>query len=350
VIPLAGPVLGALEKEAVLRVLESGMIAQGPEVAAFEQEFAATVEGRHCIAVNSGTSALHLGLLAAGIGKGDEVIVPSFTFAATANAVALTGATPVFVDIDPDTYCMSPDAAEAAIGSRTAAIMPVHLYGHPAAMVRICELARQHGLAVFEDAAQAHLAELSGIPVGCHGSFGAFSFYPTKNMTTGEGGMVVTADEAIARKVRLLRNQGMEIQYQNELVGFNARMTDIAAAIGRVQLEQLPTWTEARRCNAAVLDEGLEGVVVPACVGDVRHVYHQYTVRSTDRESLVGRLEAAGVGYGIYYENPVHRLPSFRQAVELPETERAAASVVSLPVHPKLAPVDLERIVEAVNG
>jgi dTDP-4-amino-4,6-dideoxygalactose transaminase len=350
VIPLAGPVLGALEKEAVLRVLESGMIAQGPEVAAFEQEFAATVEGRHCIAVNSGTSALHLGLLAAGIGKGDEVIVPSFTFAATANAVVLAGATPVFVDIEPATYCMSSDAAAAAVGPRTTAIMPVHLYGHPAEMARIGDLARRHGLAVFEDAAQAHLAECSGVPVGCHGSFGAFSFYPTKNMTTGEGGMVVTADEAVARKVRLLRNQGMEIRYQNELVGFNARMTDIAAAIGRVQLEQLPTWTEARRCNAAVLDEGLEGVVVPACVGDVRHVYHQYTVRSTDRESLVGRLEAAGVGHGIYYENPVHRLPSFRQTVDLPETERAAASVVSLPVHPKLAPVDLERIVEAVNG
>ncbi len=173
------------------------MISQGTEVAAFEDEFAATVEGRHCIAVNSGTAALHLGLLAAGIGHGDEVIVPSFTFAATANAVALTGARPVFVDIDPVTFCMSPDAAAAALGTQTAAIMPVHLFGHPAEMIGLGELARKNGLAVIEDAAQAHLAELSGVPVGCYGSFAAFSFYPTKNMTTGEGGMVVTADEAL---------------------------------------------------------------------------------------------------------------------------------------------------------
>lgn len=325
------------------------MISQGTEVAAFEDEFAATVEGRHCIAVNSGTAALHLGLLAAGIGHGDEVIVPSFTFAATANAVALTGARPVFVDIDPVTFCMSPDAAAAALGTQTAAIMPVHLFGHPAEMIGLGELARKNGLAVIEDAAQAHLAELSGVPVGCYGSFAAFSFYPTKNMTTGEGGMVVTADEAIARKVRLLRNQGMEVRYQNEVVGFNARMTDIAAAIGRVQLEQLPTWTEARRGNAAELNEGLEGVVTPASVGEVRHVYHQYTVRATDRKSLVSRLEDAEVGYGIYYENPVHRLPSFGRADVLVETERAAASVISLPVHPGLAQSDLERIIEAVN-
>ena len=349
-IPIAAPIMGEPEKQAVLRVLDSGMIAQGPEVEAFENEFSVTVKDRHCVAVNSGTSALHLGLLATAIGRGDEVIVPSFTFAATANAVALTGATPVFVDIDPVTYCMSPEAAAAAVSSRTAAILPVHLFGHPAEMASLSDLARRHGLAVFEDAAQAHLAESSGVPVGCHGSFAAFSFYPTKNMTTGEGGMVVTADEEVARKVRLLRNQGMEIRYQNELVGFNARMTDIAAAIGRVQLEQLPSWTEIRRRNAAALDEGLEGVGIPVCVGEVRHVYHQYTVRSTDRESLIGRLEAAGVGYGIYYENPVHRLPSFQRVDVLAETDRAAASVVSLPVHPKLLERDLVRIIEAVNG
>ena len=342
--------VGTPEKEAVIRVLESGMLAQGPEVAQFEQEFADTVQGRHCIAVNSGTSALHLGLLAAGVGQGDEVIVPSFTFAATANAVVLAGATPVFVDIDPLTYCMSVEAAAAVIGSRTAAIMPVHLFGHPAEMTGLCELARKHSLAVFEDAAQAHLAESAGVPVGCYGSVAAFSFYPTKNMTTGEGGMVVTEDAAVARRVRLLRNQGMEVRHQNELVGFNARMTDIAAAIGRVQLEQLPDWTDVRRRNAAVFDEGLEGVITPTCVGDVRHVYHQYTVRSQNRKSLVDRLERAGVESGIYYENPVHRLPSFCQDDVLVETERAAASVVSLPVHPKLLGTDLERIIEAVNG
>jgi len=339
-----------MEREAVERVLESGMITQGPEVAAFENEYSATVEGRHCVAVSSGTSALHLGLLAAGIGRGDEVIVPSFTFAATANAVALTGAIPVFVDIDPVTYCMCPEAVAAAIGFRTAAIMPVHLFGHPAAMVDLNTLAGRYGLMVFEDAAQAHLAQHSGIPVGCLGAFAAFSFYRTKNMTTGEGGMFVTADEVAARKVRLLRNQGMESRYQNEIVGFNERMTDIAAAIGRVQLDQLPNWTEARRRNAAALNEGIESVITPSSMGDVKHVYHQYTVRSADRETLISRLEGAGVGYGIYYQNPVHRLPSFGHADVLPETEQAATSVVSLPVHQDLQKIDLDLIIEAVNG
>ncbi len=349
-IPLVAPSIGKREKEAVLRVLESGMIAQGPEVVAFEEEFSTTVKNRHCVAVNSGTSALHLGLLAAGIGPGDEVILPSFTFAATANAVVLAGATPVFVDIDPTTYCMSVEAAADAVGPRTAALLPVHLFGHPADLPALVELAHRHGLMVFEDAAQAHLAEHSGTPVGCHGSFAAFSFYPTKNMTTGEGGMVVTEDDGIARKVRLLRNQGMETRYENELVGFNARMTDIAAAIGRVQLNQLVQWTEARRKNAAVLDENLRGVATPVCEGDVRHVYHQYTVRSEQRQALIERLEFFHVGFGIFYEHPVHRLPAFCRTDLLPETERAAASVLSLPVHPQLSETDLSKIVEAVNG
>jgi perosamine synthetase len=350
VIPLAVPSIGQYEKEAVNRVLESGILAQGPEVAAFENEFSATVQGRHCVAVNSGTSALHLGLLAAGIGPGDEVIVPSFTFAATANAVALSGATPVFVDIDPATYCMSPEAVAEAIGPRTTALLPVHLFGHPADLPALIDLAQRNGLMVFEDAAQAHLAEHSGIPVGCHGSFAAFSFYPTKNMTTGEGGMVVTEDDEIARKVRLLRNQGMETRYENEIVGFNARMTDIAAAIGRVQLNQLAKWTDMRRKNAAFLDENLKGVTTPVCRDEVRHVYHQYTVRSEQRQDLIGRLESSRIGFAIFYEHPVHRLPAFCRTDLLRETDRAAASVVSLPVHPQLSQADLNRIVEVVNG
>ena len=349
-IPLAVPSIGQYEKEAVNRVLESRILAQGPEVAAFENEFSATVQGRHCVAVNSGTSALHLGLLAAGIGPGDEVIVPSFTFAATANAVALSGATPVFVDIDPATYCMSPEAAAEAVGPRTKALLPVHLFGHPADLPALIELAQRNGLMVFEDAAQAHLAEHSGIPVGCHGSFAAFSFYPTKNMTTGEGGMVVTEDDEIARKVRLLRNQGMETRYENEIVGFNARMTEIGAAIGRVQLNQLTKWTDMRRKNAAFLDENLKGVTTPVCRDEVRHVYHQYTVRSEQRQDLIGRLESSRIGFAIFYEYPVHRLPAFCRTDLLPETDRAAASVVSLPVHPQLSQVDLNRIVEVVNG
>ena len=202
----AKPLIGEDERKAVDRVIASGMLAQGPEVEAFENEFSKIVDNRRCVAVNSGTSALHLGLLAAGIGPGDEVIVPSFTFAATGNSVALAGATPVFVDIEPNYFCIDPVAIEAAIGPKAAAIMPVHLYGHPAAMVQIRKIAEQHGLFIIEDAAQAHAASLNGTPVGAMGSVAAFSFYPTKNMTSGEGGMIVTDDPEIERRARLLRN------------------------------------------------------------------------------------------------------------------------------------------------
>src|SRR4051794_30148815 len=205
-IPAAQPLIGDEERAAVDRVLRSGMVAQGPEVAAFENEFSALVDGRHCVAVNSGTSALHLALLGMGIGPGDEVILPSFSFAASANAVCLAGATPVFADIERDSFCLDPAAVEAAVGPATAAIMPVHLYGHPAAMGRLTEIAARHGLAIIEDAAQAHIASLDGRPVGAFGLTAAFSFYPTKNMTTGEGGLVVTPSAEIARTLRLLRN------------------------------------------------------------------------------------------------------------------------------------------------
>jgi len=247
-IPAAKPIIGDDERAAVDAVLRSGMIAQGPQVKAFEEEFSAQVAGGvECVAVNSGTSGLHLGLLAAGIGPGDEVIVPSFTFAATANSVALTGATPVFADIEADYFCLDPASVRAAITERTKAIMPVHLYGHPADMTALKSLADEYGLMLFEDAAQAHAAELHGRRVG---TFAMFSLYPTKNMTSGEGGMVSCATPQLARTVRLLRNQGMERQYANEIIGFNARMTDIHAAIGRVQLSKLAGWTEQRRANA----------------------------------------------------------------------------------------------------
>ncbi len=351
-IPAAAPIIGEDERRAVDRVLASGMIAQGPEVAAFEAEFSPVAGGVECVAMNSGTSALHLGLIAAGVKPGDEVIVPSFTFAATGNAVALAGATPVFADIDPDTFCLDPDAAEAAITDRTVGIMPVHLYGHPAAMDRFAALATKHGLAIYEDAAQAHAATFDGRPVGSFGAFGAFSFYPTKNMTSGEGGMVTTADPALARTARLLRNQGMERRYENELVGFNTRMTDINAAIGRVQLTKLPGWTAQRQSNAAFLNANLRGVTVPPVADKAVHVYHQYTVRvpASDRDRIVAALAERGVGSGVYYPIPTHRLPSFHLPLQLPETERAAAEVISLPVHPKLTQDDLESIVEAVNA
>jgi len=355
-IPAAKPLIGDDERAAVDRVLRSGMIAQGPEVAAFEREFADHfVEGRETVAVNSGTSGLHLGLLACGIGPGDEVIVPSFTFAATGNSVALTGARPVFADIDPVTFTLDVDSVEASITSRTRAIMPVHLYGHPADMVGLSALAERHGLMLFEDAAQAHGARLNGRPVGTFGSFTMFSLYPTKNMTSGEGGMVTAGDATIARQLRLLRNQGMERQYENEIVGFNARMTDLHAAIGRVQLTKVEAWTQKRRANAAFLDAHLEGVLVPHVADGVHHVYHQYTVRvPEDRDGFVSALrEEHQVGSGVYYPIPNHRLPSlagYAVGLDLPQTESAAREVVSLPVHPALSDDDLFRIVEAVRS
>jgi dTDP-4-amino-4,6-dideoxygalactose transaminase len=354
-IPPTGLRLGETERAAVERVLASGMLAQGPEVAAFEAEFAEHVEGRPCVAVNSGTSALLLGLLALGIGTGDEVIVPSFSFAATANAVALTGAVPIFVDIEPEHFCVDPEAVRAAIGPHTAAVMAVHLYGHPAAAELLAELAAEHGLVLVEDAAQAHLATLRGRPVGTFGAMAAFSFYPTKNMTAGEGGMVVCADETTARRVRLLRNQGMERRYANEIVGYNARMTDLHAAIGRVQLARLPEWTQSRRRNAAFLTETLApareaGLVLPAVGLAAEPVWHQYTVRSRDRDRLVARLAELGVPTGVYYPTPIHRLPAYNLDLELPRTAAAAAEVLSLPVHPMLSDAHLGRIVAAVNG
>ena len=349
VIPLSKPIVGQAEKEAVLRVLESGMLAQGPEVAAFEQEFSELVAGHHCVAVNSGTSALHLGLLAAGIQSGDEVLVPSFTFAATANAVSLCGAIPVFVDIDPQTFNMDASAAEAAIGKNTAGILPVHLYGHPANMPAFKRLAEQHGLLLFEDAAQAHLASINGNAVGSFGT-SIFSFYPTKNMTSGEGGMIVTNDDEIARKARLLRNQGMEERYKNEVVGFNNRMTDLHASIGRAQLSSLFDRTERRRKIAERYNEQISTVQTPYVAENVKHVFHQYTIRTDRRESLAEHLQQKGIGHGVYYPIPVHRLPSFEVNVDLPQTELAALEVLSIPVHPLLSDEDVEEVIEAVNS
>ncbi|MDP6144832.1 MAG: DegT/DnrJ/EryC1/StrS family aminotransferase, partial [Acidimicrobiales bacterium] len=288
-ISLSKPIIGEDEKQAVMRVLDSGMIAQGPEVEAFENEFSSLVSDHHCVAVNSGTSALHLGLLAAGVESGDEVIIPSFTFAATANAVSLCGATPVFVDIDIDTFTVNPEAVNAAITGKTSAIMPVHLYGHPARMDSISEICEKNGLLLLEDAAQAHLATFQSKPVGTFGTT-AFSFYPTKNMTSGEGGMIVTSDSDIARKAKLLRNQGMEKQYENEIVGFNNRMTDIHAAIGRVQLANLRDRTAMRKKNAEYFNRELDTVTTPFTHHDASHVYHQYTIRTNQRESLIELL------------------------------------------------------------
>jgi perosamine synthetase len=364
----ARPVVGEDEIEAAVRVLRSGMVVQGPEVAEFEEEFSALVDGRHCVAVNSGTSALHLSLVAAGIKPGDEVIVPSFSFAATANAVRLAGGEPVFVDIEPDHFTIDPAAVTAAIGPRTAAIMPVHLYGHAADMTAIGAIAEKHGLAVVEDAAQAHAATWQGTPVGAFGTAGCFSFYPTKNMHSLEGGMITTADATVARNLRLLRNQGMEQRYANEIVGANMRLTDVAAAIGRVQLGKLEHWTEQRRANAAALTAGLKGVVAPPEAEGARHVYHQYTIRVPEgvgggRDALQAALKERGIGSAVYYPTPIHLLkpylPGFTDLAgqqppnrdwDLPETMKAAGEVLSLPVYPGLTEDDLGRVIDAVNS
>ena len=353
-IPPAKPIIGDEEREAVDRVLRSGMVAQGPEVKAFEEEFSEHFGlGRACVAVNSGTSGLHLGLLSSGVKAGDEVIVPSFTFAATANSVALAGATPVFADIALDDFTLDPASVESFITDKTVAIMPVHLYGHPAKMVELRAIADKHGLKLFEDAAQAHGAALNGTPVGAFGDFAMFSLYPTKNMTSGEGGMVSAADETIERNLRLYRNQGMLQQYHNELVGLNNRMTNIHAAIGRVQLTKVLAWNERRRENAAFLSANLAGVRTPAVAEGAVHVFHQYTVRvPDDRDGFAAALKSEyAIGSGAFYPVPVHRLAPFASAdADLPQTDAAAAQCLSLPVHPSVGPAELERIVTAVNA
>jgi dTDP-4-amino-4,6-dideoxygalactose transaminase len=351
-IPPAKPLIGDEERAAVDRVMRSGMLAQGPEVKAFEDEFSAHFGlERACVAVSSGTSGLHLGLLSSGVAAGDEVIVPSFTFAATANSVALTGATPIFADISADDFCLDPAAVELAITERTVGIMPVHLYGHPANMPALQAIAHKHGIQLFEDAAQAHGASLGGTPVGAFGSFAMFSLYPTKNMTSGEGGMVSVATPEIERLMRLYRNQGMEAQYKNEVVGFNSRMTDIHAAIGRVQLTKVGDWTKQRQENAAFLSANLEGVTTPRVGDGAVHVYHQYTIRVPhDRDGLAKALrEEYNIGSGMFYPIPNHQLTPFQVDIDLPETAKAAVECLSLPVHPSLSLNDLERIVAAVN-
>ena len=349
-IPLAKPQINWRERRAVSKVLKSSSLAQGPEVKALEKEFSKIVGGRDCVAVNSGTSALHLSLIALGITENDEVIVPSFTFAATANVVALVGAKPIFVDIDPKTYCIDPVAVANAITENTKAIIVVHLYGLPANMNQIQQLANKHSLLVIEDAAQAHLAAIDKQNVGTFGDAAAFSFYPTKNMTAGEGGMIVLKDLTKARVCRLLRNQGMETRYQNEIVGFNLRMTDIHAAIGRCQLKKLPKATEKRISNAKFLSDNLNSNSLPFIPEEYRHVFHQYTVRiSHNRDTFSKLLKEKGVGNDVYYPTPVHKLPSFDFKIELLNTITAAQEVISLPVHPSLTKNQLRKIVDTFN-
>lgn len=350
-IPLAKPLIGRLERRAVGRVLRSGGLAQGPEVAKFEKMFSRYVGDQECVAVNSGTSGLQVALLSLGIGPGDEVIVPSFTFAATANCVALVGAVPVFVDIDPITFNLDPKKIESAISKKTKAIIIVHLYGLPGCMDEISKIAKKHNLLVVEDSAQAHLAAFNDQPVGTFGDAAVFSFYPTKNMTSGEGGMVVLRDPRVARICRLLRNQGMEIRYQNEIVGFNLRMSDIHASIGIVQLKRLPAWTEKRIQNANFLAEKITSARTPATPYGYKHVFHQFTIRIERNRDLVSeKLTSLGIGNAVYYPTPVHRLPSFDLDLQLTESDLASKEALSIPVHPSLTRSDLKRIAVEINS
>ena len=341
----------------VLECLRTGALAQGPRVAQLEDEFAAMCGVDHAVAVGNGTLALELALAVADLEPGDEVVTSPFTFVATINAALAAGATVRFADIDPTSFNIDADAAAAAVTDRTRALVPVHLYGRPAPMGQLAALAEDRGLVLVEDSAQAHGAAIGGRRTGSWG-LGCFSFYATKNMTTGEGGMVTTSDAGLADRMRVLRNQGMRARYQYEVVGHNWRMTDVAASIGLAELHVLDERTEARRRHAAALSERLadiDGLVTPDPGGsDVRHVFHQYTVRVTgdarmDRDQLTAALAEQGIGSGIYYPKVAYDYDCYRSHPDviiepMPEAERAAAEVLSLPVHPFLSDADLDRI------
>jgi dTDP-4-amino-4,6-dideoxygalactose transaminase len=342
--------------EAVCHVLENAQFILGPEVAAFEREFAAYQQGTEAIGLNSGTSALHLALLAAGVGPGDEVITVPFSFIATAATIEYAGARPVFVDIDPVTFNMDPARIASAITPRTRAIMPVHLYGQPADMDAILEVARAHGLSVIEDAAQAHGAEYKGRRVGALGDIGCFSFYPAKNLgACGEGGAVVTNNLEYARAIRLLRDWGSDKKYVHSVKGYNYRLEGIQAAILRVKLRHLDAWTAARIRWAGLYDELLagSGVVVPRAVEGVRHAWHCYTMRVADRDQVQAALLASGVQSGVHYPIPIHLQPAYAglgyRRGDFPEAERAADEVLSIPIHADLTEAQVREVAGAVR-
>ena len=356
-VPIAKPIIGEEEIENVVEVLKSGMIAQGPKVAEFEEKFAEWVGAEYGIAVNSGTAALHVSLLSCGIGKGDEVITTPFTFIASGNSVLYTGAKPVFADIDLKTYTLNPDSIENLISENTKAIMPVQLYGQSANMDKINEIAERYGLVVIEDAAQAHGAMCNGEKVGSLGDMACFSFYPTKNMTTSEGGIITTDDAELAENARVFRAHGASVRYHHDEIGYNFRMTDISAAIGLAQLKKIDGFNDKRIENAEYLNEGLKdvgGVITPYCAYGSKHVYHQYTIRveKGNRNDWVELINEKGVGTGIHYPIPLYNQPVYKKydiGGDCPNAEIAADNVISLPVHPSLSKEDLDLVIEAVE-
>jgi perosamine synthetase len=358
-IPIAKPLIGQEEIRGVIDVLKSGTIAEGPKVKEFEEAFASYIGTKHAVAVNSGTAALLVALLARGIGPGDEVIVPPFTFIATANAALFAGAKPVFADVEPATFNIDPAEIERKITKKTKAIIPVDLYGHPAKMDEITAIAGRHGLSVIEDACQAHGASLNGRRCGSF-DVGCFSFYPTKNMTTSEGGIITTDDAAVVEKARMIRSHGSKVRYYHDMLGFNLRMTDISAAIGLAQLKHVDEYDDARIANAMRLNEHLgdiKGIITPSIAPGCRHVFHQYTIRVTPdfrmvRDEAIRRLNEAGIGTGVYYPVPIHLQTLYRSlgyADHMPVSEMLANEVISLPVHPAVAPGDINMIAETIR-
>lgn len=354
VIPISRPIIGDRERAAVLKVLDSGMLVQGPRTEELEGAFARLCGVRYAVATSSGTAALHLALLAHGVGPGDEVITTPFTFIASVNAILFVGATPVFVDVDDGTFNLDVSQVESAVTERTRAILPVHLYGQPCDMRELMALAARRDLVVIEDACQAVGAHYAGRSVGSFGT-GVFSLYATKNLAAGEGGMITTDDEGVADACRLLRQHGMRRRYHHEALGYNFRMTDLHAAIALAQMDSLADMNARRAANAAFLSGHLRTVITPGVAPDRDHVWHQFTVRIGNgaRDEAAERLREAGVGTGIFYPIPAHLQPHVhkivKDGVDLPVAERLAGEVLSLPVHPSLSRDELQHIVNAVN-
>jgi dTDP-4-amino-4,6-dideoxygalactose transaminase len=337
---------------AVARVMDNVQFVQGPEVEAFERRFARYCNVERCLAVNSGTSALHLALLAAGVGAGDEVITVSMTFVATTAAILYSGAKPVFVDVDPVSWTMNPDLIEAAITPRTKAILPVHLHGLMADMDPIMEIARRHGLLVIEDAAQAHGAEYKGRRAGSIGDLGCFSFYPGKNLGAyGEGGAVVSNDPELSRRIALLRDWGQESKYNHVMPGYNYRMDGIQGAILNVKMNYIEAWTEARRAVAAQYDRLLSkhSLTRPTPPPHSRHVYHVYAVELSQRDSVQKALQSAGIGTGIHYPIPVHLQKAYAdlgcENAILPITKALGKRFLSLPIYAEIQPEQVAEVV-----
>jgi len=358
-IPIANPWIESEEVCEVQRVLESGMLAQGAVVTQFEQDFADYCGVGHAVATNSGTAALHAALLAADTGTGDEVIVPSFTFFATASAVSMCGARPVFADIDADTFNISPDAIADRITPRTKAVIGVHLFGQPFDIAPVQELCDDHDLVLIEDCAQAHGARYKGRKVGGFGKIGCFSFYPTKNMTTGEGGMITTDDSEIAERARRLINHGQSEKYLHRELGYNYRMTNISAAIGSVQLRKLDLMNDLRRRHARQFMHTISrtDLRLPCCDPQAFHVYHQFVLTVTDafpmsRDDFGTYLQKTGIGTAVHYPIPVHQQPLYRTNGDdpcCPVAETCAKQVLSIPVHPQITDTDCEYISRTIN-